>query len=126
MQSIQEVCSKDHSFDEIKVWGHRPFRGEQRTPSIKNDLVWVVEDRGTIEGFGHLKIFEKDSLKRGHIFGVYLTPKVLGKSLGKAIVSMMIEEIKSAKVKKVTLESTITAQKFYRKMGFVDDGTDHR
>ncbi|MBK9324449.1 MAG: GNAT family N-acetyltransferase [Bdellovibrionaceae bacterium] len=123
MKSIQEVCSKDHSFDEITAWGHRPYRKEQRTSSIKNDLVWVIEDHGTIEGFGHLKIFEKDGLKCGHIFGLYLTPKVLCKSLGKAIVDMMIEEMKSAKVKKVTLESTITAQKFYRKMGFVDDGS---
>ncbi len=34
----------------------------------------------------------------------------------------MMEEIKSAKVKLVSLEATITAQNFYRKVGFVDDG----
>ena len=32
----------------------------------------------------------------------------------------MLEEIKSANVKIVTLEPTITAQNFYRKFGFVD------
>ncbi len=79
-----------------------------------------MEDDGSIEGYGHLKIFEKDGLKRGHIFGLYLTPKVVGKSLGKAIVDLMMEEIKSAKVKQVSLEATITAQNFYRKAGFVD------
>jgi ribosomal protein S18 acetylase RimI-like enzyme len=78
----------------------------------------------TIEGYGHLKIFEKDGLKRGHIFGLYLTSKVVGKSFGKAIVDLMMEEIKSAKVKQVSLEATITAQNFYRKVGFVNTGPE--
>jgi uncharacterized cupin superfamily protein/ribosomal protein S18 acetylase RimI-like enzyme len=124
MKSIQEICSKDHSPQEIQTWGHRPYREEQRVGSIKNDLVWVVEDNGFIEGYGHLKIFEKDGLKRGHVFGLYLTPKVVGKSLGKAIVDLMMEEIKCAKVKQVSLEATITAQNFYRKVGFVDAGPE--
>lgn len=124
MKSIQELCSKDHSPQEIQAWGHRPYREDQRVGSIKNDLVWVVEDKGSIEGYGHLKIFEKDGLKCGHIFGLYLTPKVVGKSLGKAIVDLMMEEIKSAKVKQVSLEATITAQNFYRKVGFVDAGPE--
>ncbi|MFZ3231866.1 MAG: GNAT family N-acetyltransferase [Pseudobdellovibrio sp.] len=79
---------------------------------------------GSIEGYGHLKIFEKDGLKRGHIFGLYLTPNVVGKSFGKAIVDLMMEEIRSAKVKQVSLEATITAQNFYRKAGFVDAGPE--
>lgn len=124
MKSIQEICSKDHSPKEIQAWGHRPYREEQRVGSIKNDLVWVVEDNGSIEGYGHLKIFEKDGLKRGHIFGLYLTPKVVGKFFGKAIVDLMMEELKSAKVKQVSLEATITAQNFYRKVGFVDAGPE--
>ncbi|MBK9324409.1 MAG: GNAT family N-acetyltransferase [Bdellovibrionaceae bacterium] len=124
MKSIQEICSKDHSPQEIQAWGHRPYREDQRVGSVKNDLVWVVENNGSIEGYGHLKIFEKDGLKRGQIFGLYLTPEVVGKSLGKAIVDLMMEEIKSAKVKQVSLEATITAQNFYRKVGFVDAGPE--
>lgn len=124
MRSIQEICSKDYSPQEIQAWGHRPYREDQRLSSIKNDLVWVIEDNGCIEGYGHLKIFEKDGLKRGHIFGLYLTPKAVGKSLGKAIVDLMMEEIKSVKVKQLSLEATITAQNFYRKVGFIDAGPE--
>ena len=82
MQSIQEICSKDHSLEEIRAWGHRPYREEQRYSAIKNDFVWVVECHGIVEGYGHLKIFEKDGTKQGHIFGLYLTSKVAGKSFG--------------------------------------------
>lgn len=124
MKSIQEICYKDHSPQEILVWGHRPYREDQRVGSIKNDIVWVVEDSGSIEGYGQLRVFEKDGLKRGHIFGLYLTPTVVGKSLGKAIIDLMMEEIKAAKVTQVSLEATITAQNFYRKAGFVDSGPE--
>lgn len=124
MKSIQEICSKDHSLQEIQAWGHRPYREDQRTAPIKNDLVWVVEDHGSIEGFGHLRIYEKDGLKCGEIRGLYLTPTVIGRALGKAIVALMLEEMRSAKVKQVSLESTITAQPFYRKVGFLDAGPE--
>lgn len=122
MRSIQEVCSNEHSEEEILAWGHREYKEEQRLDAINNDLVWVAEDNGNIEGYGHFRIFEKDGLKRGHIFGLYLTPKVLGKSLGKAIMNMILEEAQNEGVQKITLESTITAYDFYKKMGFVESG----
>ena len=96
------TCSKDHSTKEIQAWGHRSYREDQRVSAIKNDLVWVVEEKGSIQGYGHLKIFEKDGLKCGHIFGLYLTPQVLGKSLGRTIVDMMMQEVMASNVKQVT------------------------
>jgi len=124
MKSIQEICSKDHSPQEIQAWGHRPYREDQRVDSIQNDLVWVVEDSGLIEGYGHLKIFEKDGVKRGYISGLYLTPKIIGKSFGKTILDLMMEELRSAGVKRISLESTMTARNFYRKVGFVETGPE--
>lgn len=124
MKSIQQICSKDHSEEEIKAWGHRPYREDQRINAIKNDLVWVVDDNGSIEGYGHLKIFEKEGVRLGHIFGLYLTPQVAGNSLGRAIVDKMMEEINFSKAMQITLESTITAKEFYKKIGFVPNGSE--
>jgi N-acetylglutamate synthase-like GNAT family acetyltransferase len=122
MKSIQEVCSKDHSPEEIQAWGHRPYKEDQRHSSITNDLVWVVDDDGIIEGFGHFKIYEKNGMKKGHIFGLYLTRKVLGKKLGKSIADLILAEAKSSDVKEITLEATLTAHDFYQKVGFEDNG----
>jgi dipeptidase E len=126
MKSIQEICSKDHTPEEIQGWGNRPYREDQRVAAIQNDFVWVVEDQSSIEGYGHLKISEKEGLKHAHIYGLYLTPKVTGRSFGKAIFEMMMDEVAEAGVNQVTLESTLTAQEFYRKMGFVNDGPEVR
>lgn len=122
VKSIQDVCSKDHTPEEIKAWSHRPYKEDQRKGSIKDDLVWVVEDSGHIEGYGHFKAFEKDGVQVGHIFGLYLTPKVLGKNLGRSIIELMLSEAKEKNVKEITLEATLTAHDFYLKMGFENSG----
>ena len=124
MKSIQEVCSKKHSQEEIAVWGHRPFNKEQRESAIKNDFVLVTEYLQKIEGYGHLRIFEKDSVKRAHIFGLYLTSTVSGQSIGKRMIDIMIEQCRYRNVKLITLESTLTANAFYKKNGFVEDGQE--
>lgn len=122
MTSIQKICSKDHSKEEIAVWGHRPFNKAQREFSIKNDLVLVAEKNSRIEGYGHIRLFEKDNLKQAHIFGLYLTPAALGMSVGQTMIDIMLEQCRYHGVDKVALESTITAKSFYKKMGFEEDG----
>ncbi len=124
MTSIQRVCSKDHSQEEIAVWGHRPFNKTQREISIKNDLVLVAEKNSRIEGYGHIRLSEKDNLKQAHIFGLYLTPEVVGMLVGQTIIDIMLEQCRYHGVDKVTLESTITAKTFYKKMGFEEDGSE--
>jgi dipeptidase E len=122
MKSIQEVCSQDHTPEEIKAWGHRPYNEAQRLSAIKNDAVWVIEDHGVIEGYGHFKLYEKNEIQMAHILGLYLTPKVLGKKLGRTIIDLMLVDAKEKKIKEMTLEATLTAHDFYKKMGFEDSG----
>ena len=59
MRSIREVWSKDHSEDEIRGWGNRPYREDQRLNAIKNQFVWVVDNNGKIEGYGHLEFIQR-------------------------------------------------------------------
>jgi predicted acetyltransferase/N-acetylglutamate synthase-like GNAT family acetyltransferase len=122
MRSIQEVCSKDHSFEEISAWGNRPYNESMRLNAIKNDFVWVVEHKGEIEGFGHIRIFDKDGLLKAHIHGLYFTPEVLGFGLGYEIAKLMILEAQKASAQVMTLESTITAHAFYKSLGFEESG----
>ncbi|MDG0815146.1 GNAT family N-acetyltransferase [Bdellovibrio svalbardensis] len=122
MRSIQEVCSKDHTSEEVSAWGHRPFREDQRINAIKNQFVWVVESFAKIEGFGHMALSEKDGSIKAHVLGLYLVKEANGFGLGYKIVSAMIAEAKSRGAEEVTLESTLTAHKFYQKQGFEDSG----
>lgn len=114
MESIQKVCSSDHSPEEIRVWGHRPFREEQRLNAIRNHIVYVVVINDAIEGYGHLKIDNQNA----HLLGLYLTPKALGKGIGTSLFLSLLDEAKKNNVGTISLESTITAKAFYLKNQF--------
>ena len=124
MRSIREICSMDHSREEVAAWGNRPYREDHRMSAIRDHLVWVVAEGDRIYGFGHLIIHEREGEKQGHVLGLYLTPEVMAQGFGKQIFESMLTEARAAKVKKLTLESTLTAHEFYKKMGFKDSGNE--
>ncbi len=94
MLSIQTICSKDHTPKEINAWGGRPFNEDKRVSAIQNQNVWVVELDNRIEGYGHLRIYEKDGQRLAHVMGLYLTQKALGKKFGEQMFSQMLNEAK--------------------------------
>jgi putative acetyltransferase len=122
MRSIREICAKDHSTEEINAWGYRPFREDHRLNAIANQFVWVVDSDGSVEGYGHLGLETKDYKSVAHIHGLYLAPEAIGLGLGHKIVTAMINEAKEKGAKEIVLESTLTAHKFYQRVGFKDIG----
>ena len=116
------LCSKNHTEEEIRGWGHRPYREEQRLNAIVNQHVWVVENSGKIEGYGHLSLINENLRARGHVMGLYLVAEANGSGLGTVIAREMIAEAKKQNAYEINLESTLTAHKFYLKLGFVDSG----
>ncbi len=113
MRSIREVCSKDHSPEEIKAWGGREFREEQRLKIMREGAVWTVEDKGVIEGYAAL-LFHGDEAE---LAGMYITPKVIGKGIGKRLFELAQEESRNRKMKRLKFSSTITSLGFYELMG---------
>ncbi|MEK6554777.1 MAG: GNAT family N-acetyltransferase [Bdellovibrionota bacterium] len=122
MRSIRELCSKDHSPEEIQAWGNRPFRESERVDSIENQYVWVVENDNRIEGFGHLKIMNHKQEVIGYLAGLYFAPEATKQGFATEIVEEMILEAKKQAAVRVILESSLTAHKFYLKHGFKDCG----
>jgi putative acetyltransferase len=122
MKSIQEVCAKDHTAEEIQAWGYRPFSEDHRINAIKNQFVWVVATDEVIEGYGHFGLEKKDDKTVGYIFGLYLAPEALGQGLGSYLTHAIIEEASRLGVKQIILDSTITAHQFYEHLGFKDSG----
>ena len=120
MRSIREVCVKDHGKEEIKGWGYREL-GDRCIDAVKRGKVWVVDQGGIIRGMGYLDL-AKEQRDTAFVYCLYLTPEVLGKGLGKRIMEKLFEEARKWKVKKILLESTITALEFYTKVGFKKTG----
>lgn len=115
MTSIQKLCSKDYTEEQIQAWGHREYLEERRTDTIKSGSCWVVEDAGMIYGFGEMGIKDNEP----YVFGLYFMPEATGKGLAKEIVRLMELKAKEWGKDKITLQSTITSLNFYKKMGFM-------
>lgn len=117
MRSIREVCVKDHGEDEVRGWGNRPL-GDRWKKAIENGEVLVIERHGEIAGVGYLSV-EKG---RAVLQSLYLAPEALGEGHGKALAQELIQKAKRKNAKEISLDSSITARDFYKKLGFVDAG----
>ncbi|HAG90546.1 MAG TPA: hypothetical protein DCL41_01665 [Bdellovibrionales bacterium] len=120
MKSIREICAKDHGEEEIKGWGFREFNKKHRLEAIERDPIWVVECNKAIEGYAHLRLFEKEGEKRAHILALYLTRVIVGRGIGTNLTNLMLEGAKRYRAKAISLESTLTAHAFYSRFGFKD------
>lgn len=120
MTSIQKICAKDYREDQINAWGKREFQQEKLEACIKNDDLWVVENNGKIEGYGHLKTWKEKN--HAEVMGLYLTPSVAGKGLGKTIINLIKERTRELGFEKLDLSSTKTAKSFYESAGFKQVG----
>jgi GNAT superfamily N-acetyltransferase len=121
MRSIREICVKDHGEDEIRGWGNRTLDNRWTNP-IKDGYVWVVENGGNIFGHAYIRIFQENIETKAHIHGLYLIPEVLHQGFGFQLAKMILEKARNAGAKSVTLESSITAYNFYKRLGFTDSG----
>ena len=119
MRSIREICIKDHGKDEIRGWGYRQLDDRWSEP-ISHGGIWVVEFYNRVNGVGFIRILNKNNETTAHLHALYLTPEVVGKGMALKLANLMLDMAKSKGAVKITLESSITAREFYKKLGFVD------
>lgn len=120
LRSIREVCVKDYTEAEITAWGNKTFSQEKRVQSILNDGIWVVENYGTILGFGHI-ILELN-INSAHICALFLVPESLRIGMGKRLLYLMEDYARKNGAKRITLSSSITALVFFKEHGFIEKG----
>lgn len=122
MKSINEICIKDHTADEIRVWGGRSYNPEIRIPAIQTQFYLVVEYLGNIEGFCQLKINCTNDARTAYLYALCITPTILKQKIGYAMMSRIIEYCAFKKIQEINLTSSFTAFNFYKKIGFVQNG----
>ena len=117
--SIRGVCSRDYSPEEIESWcfGKVPALYE---PLIEQWAWYVGDAGGEIAGFGEVDVAAAP--RAAEVKGLYIAPAWVGKGVGAAIIRRLLEDARGARVQRVFLKGTLTAEPFYRRMGFVQTG----
>ena len=114
-RSIREVCSKDYNEEQVRIWSDVTYDQEIWNRSIQNDIYYVLEKDGTIEGFIHGRVHPDNT---GEIMGLYFTPEVIGLGYGRKVFDLVMNDIKSSSPSRVIISGTKTARPFYEAMGF--------
>lgn len=105
-------CILDHQRNEsnIQVWLGQTHQSNLLLLLLYNDS-WVYLEDNRVVGF----ILIND---QGVILLNYICPEKQQQGIGKALLMNVIERMRMKKVKKITLDSTQTALRFYQKHGF--------
>jgi putative acetyltransferase len=113
--SIQELCSKDYNSEQIEKWSDVKYSPEIWEESVNNNIHYVVEVDGRIEGFCHSKVHANNV---GEIKGLYFTKVASGKGLGRELFDLSMKNLRDSGCQTYFIFATKTAKGFYEKMGF--------
>ncbi len=120
IKSIQKICCKDYSAEQIRVWSDVQYTSEHFNKSITQDFYKVVRHKKSIHGFIHAGVHSDG--KTGEIYGFYLTTALKGQGVGRRMIELALDHLKSKTLERIILSATLTAKPFYEHMGFKATG----
>lgn len=122
--SVRELAAKDYEPRQIEAWTKRPFAGDSQAQietQILTDFVWVIEMNGGIEGYVHMRL-PLEIAPAAYLHALYVTPKAAGQGLARRLMDLAEREAQERGHPKMTLHSSKTAQGFYEKLGYANEG----
>lgn len=116
--SITELCESDHKGDPTRIasWTSNKTSGHiQSWIADPSKRLWVAILGETIVGVGCLSL-------DGQVLLNYVAPAHRFSGVSRALMDRMEAGLAAAGFTEVRLTSTVTAQRFYRDRGYVNDG----
>lgn len=117
-RSITELCVPDHRNDPatIQQWlENKTVENFRAWLASKNNFCVVTELDGHVNGVGMIN-------RSGEIQLCYLAPESQGRGVGSAILAALENEARAWGLKKLRLESTVSARAFYERRGYIPGG----
>lgn len=108
-QALKLVNSKDYPEDNIK------FMVDYFSPET---VIELAQKRYMLIALNNTKIVGTGSLAGDTIYTVFVDPKEQGKGIGKKIMGKLEKLAKERQIRFLKVPSSITALKFYLKLGF--------
>jgi putative acetyltransferase len=113
--SIRGLCAGDYTPEQIESWCVGKTPGLY-APLLERLIWYIAEERGEIGGFGALDPAVAE------VRGLYLAPAFAGRGVGVALMERLLADARSAGAQRVIVKATVTAERFYRRCGFVETG----
>ncbi len=119
-RAIRGIASSHYTPEEIEAWA-RPRQPEHYVEAIRNKEFYVAEEDGAVIGFGTLNHHENE------IEAVYVSPEVVRRGAGSAILRRLEERARDLGLKSLKMDASLNAVPFYRSAGYESQKvTKHR
>lgn len=111
--AIQQQCRGFYPDDLLDRW----TEGHLTDAFIKVvvEKFYVATNEGEVVGTGMI------CLKSGQLDAIFVQPDMMGRGVGRAMMTFLEEQGCQAGLKELMLNSTLNAANFYRRCGFVGD-----
>jgi putative acetyltransferase len=109
--AIRGTCAGHYSQEVIQIWAGR-LRPEKYAEAIDRNDFFVAEEGGVVVGFGEL------GREEGAIQGLYVSPDVKGRGVGRKLLSTLEERARAYGLESLSLTSSLNAVPFYERAGF--------
>ncbi|MFA6436457.1 MAG: GNAT family N-acetyltransferase [Candidatus Gracilibacteria bacterium] len=108
-KAVSTTCKNFYTKKQIAAWleGRSP---EGYHEGIQKGEMYVAEDKGEIVGFGHAI--------PGEVVAVFVDPDFHNQGIGKLLLEYGLR-IASKDHQKIKVKSTLNAENFYKKQGFI-------
>lgn len=110
--SIRELAARHYGPAQIDAWVERA-RAHWPKREVWDGLI-VAEDAGKVCGFGEL------DLEQQMVTLCYVHPESAGRGVGSALLEQLEEMARAAGLEHLRLRSSVNAEPFYRKHGWVE------
>ncbi len=118
-RTLVEVNSADCPKEEIDFL-YGLYTPEKVIRNAETGHTYVLEEDGAILGTG--TILATEQAGESEIVAAFLAPETIGRGLGRKLFEALESDILFTGAERVWLTSSITALKFYEKMGYTYEG----
>jgi GNAT superfamily N-acetyltransferase len=118
--AIRCIASSHYTPEEVEAWAS-PLKPEHYAEAIRNKEFYVAEEDDAVIGFGTLNPGESE------IEAVYVSPGVVRRGVGSAILGRLEERARDLGLKSLKMDASLNAVPFYRSAGYEPrKGMKHR
>jgi N-acetylglutamate synthase-like GNAT family acetyltransferase len=110
--SLSTLCSNHYTAEQIAAWIGRRQLHDYRL-AVQNALALVAEKDQEIIGFAEMDLIS------GMIHALYVHPACIGHGVGRALLSALEDEARSAGLRRVHLKTTLNSVAFFQGRGFL-------
>lgn len=113
-ESLMVLCAADYTPEQLAGWSKLPVDGQWLPRKFAaGDVVLVVEAADGLAGFGERA--------GGEIRAVYVHPLHARRGIGSMLLRELERSAVAAGIEQLRLDSSVTAEGFYRRRGYVAD-----